>query len=147
MEGLFNSRFMVKLQDFGQKLGTNKFLSALQGAMMSMMGVLMVGAVFQIICAIGPMLGVFENGDTIYNFLYMPYNYTMNCLSVWIVVVMAYTYAKNLKMKSPLITAVDSTVCFLVATGAFMALENGTTALNMSFLGASGMFTGRKILC
>ena len=55
MEGLFNSRFMVKLQDFGQKLGTNKFLSALQGAMMSMMGVLMVGAVFQIICAIGPM--------------------------------------------------------------------------------------------
>ena len=90
MEGLFNSRFMVKLQDFGQKLGTNKFLSALQGAMMSMMGVLMVGAVFQIICAIGPMLGVFENGDTIYNFLYMPYNYTMNCLSVWIVVEMAY---------------------------------------------------------
>lgn len=142
MEGLFNSPIMVKLQDFGQKLGSNKFLSALQGAMMSTMGIIMVGAIFQIITAVGPMLGLFEANDAIYNILYMPYNYTMNCLSFWIVVLMGYNYAKALKMKSPVINAIDCTVCFLIATSAFMALENGATALNMAFLGASGMFTG-----
>ncbi|MFR1296960.1 MAG: hypothetical protein ACLSBH_16915 [Coprobacillus cateniformis] len=42
---------MVKLQDFGQKLGTNKFPSALQAAMMSMMGVIDGwAAISQIIC-------------------------------------------------------------------------------------------------
>lgn len=142
MEGLFNSSFMIKLQDFGQKLGSNKFLSALQGAMMSTMGIIMVGAIFQIITAVGPMLGLFENGDAVYTILYMPYNYTMNCLSLWIVVLMGYNYAKALKMKSPLINAIDCTVSFLIATSAFMALENGVTALNMAFLGAPGMFTG-----
>ena len=53
MESLFNSPFMVKLQDFGQKLGSNKFLSALQGAMMSLMGIIMIGAISQIITSIG----------------------------------------------------------------------------------------------
>ena len=36
MDGIFNSPVMIKLQEFGQKLGSNKFLSALQGAMMSL---------------------------------------------------------------------------------------------------------------
>lgn len=55
MDGIFNSPFMVKLQEFGQKLGSNKFLSALQGSMMSCMAPIMVGAIFSIICAVGPI--------------------------------------------------------------------------------------------
>lgn len=142
MQKLFESKFMIKLQDFGQKLGSNKFLSSLQGAMMSTMGVIMVGAVFQIITAVGPMLGLFVTGDATYKILYMPYNYTMNCLSLWIVVLMAFNYSKTLKMKSPVISAVNATICFLIATSAFMTTAEGVTALNMSFLGAPGMFTG-----
>lgn len=69
MDGIFNSPFMVKLQEFGQKLGSNKFLSALQGAMMSCMAPIMVGAIFSIICAVGPMFGIFQNGDAVYNVL------------------------------------------------------------------------------
>lgn len=146
MQKLFESKFMISLQDFGQKLGSNNFLAALQGAMMSTMGIIMVGAVFQIITAVGPMFGLFENGGAIYNILYMPYNYTMNLLSLWIVILMAFNYAKKLKMKSPVINAIDATVCFLVATSAFMTTTEGLTALNMSFLGASGMFTGFLIV-
>ena len=56
MDGIFNSPFMVKLQEFGQKLGSNKFLSALQGSMMSCMAPIMVGAIFSIICAVGQCL-------------------------------------------------------------------------------------------
>ncbi len=141
MENLFNSPFMIKLQDFGQKLGSNKFLSALQAGMMSMMGVIMVGAIFQIICAIGPMVGLFETGDAVYNFLYAPYQYTMNLMGLWLVVVMAYNYARNLKMKSPVMDAVNTTVCFMIAVGAFSSLESGSF-LNMAYLGSTGMFTG-----
>lgn len=142
MEGFFNSPIMKKVQAFGQKLGQNKFLASLQAAMMSTMGVLMVGAIFQIACAIGPMFHLFENGDAIYNTLYMPYHYTMDLLSLWVVMMMAFNYAKALKLKSPIINAADATVCFLIGTGAFTVTEKGTSVLNMTFLGASGMFVG-----
>ena len=78
MESLFNSPFMVKLQDFGQKLGSNKFLSALQGAMMSLMGIIMIGAISQIITSIGStMFGLFSADSEIYAILYSPYNFSV----------------------------------------------------------------------
>ena len=52
MEGLFNSPIMLKLQEFGQKLGANTFVSALQSSMMGCMGFIMCGSVFQIITAL-----------------------------------------------------------------------------------------------
>lgn len=55
MDNLFQNPVLVKLQEFGQKLGSNKFLGALQGAMMSCMAPIMIGAIFSIICAVGPM--------------------------------------------------------------------------------------------
>lgn len=70
MEGLFNSPVMVKLQEFGQKLGQNKFLSALQAAMMGSMSVIMCGSVFQIICAILGMCGVDSASTVLYDFVY-----------------------------------------------------------------------------
>ena len=140
MNKIFESKFLIKLQEFGQKLGNNKFLNALQGAMMASMGVVMVGAIFQIICAIGPMFHLFEAGDAVYNLLFMPYNYTMNLLSLWIVVLMSYNYAKSLGMKSPVINAIDATVCFLIAANAFTVTSEGAAVLNMGSLGATGMF-------
>ncbi len=84
MEKLFENPIMIKLQEFGQKLGSNKFLAALQAAMMSLMGVIMVGAISQILCSVGSetMLGLFQTGDSVYNILYTPYQYTMNMLAV-----------------------------------------------------------------
>ena len=82
MESFFNSPIMIKIQEFGQALGRNKFLSALQAAMMSSMGVIMVGAISQILCSVGSsMFHLFTPDSQIYQILYMPYNYTMNLLS------------------------------------------------------------------
>ena len=36
MEGFFNSKFMITLQKFGQALGRNKYLSALQATMQTL---------------------------------------------------------------------------------------------------------------
>ena len=52
MENLFNNPLLIKAQEFGQKLGTNKFISALTAGMMATMAPIMVGSICQIICAV-----------------------------------------------------------------------------------------------
>ena len=143
MESLFNSPFMVKLQDFGQKLGSNKFLSALQGAMMSLMGIIMIGAISQIVTAVGStMFGLFSADSDIYAILYSPYNFTMNLLSMWVVAFFAYNYSKNLKMKNSLITMVDALAVFLLVVSPIVVTEAGGSTLDMTYLGSTGMFVG-----
>lgn len=140
MDGIFNSPIMVKLQDFGQKLGANKFLSALQGSMMSCMAPIMVGAIFSIICAVGPLFGLFENGDAVYTILYAPYHFTMDLLSLWIVLIMAFQYAKSIGLKSPIMSAVQTTVVFTLIACSWGTNEAGANVIDVTYLGSSGMF-------
>lgn len=140
MDGIFNSPIMVKLQDFGQKLGANKFLSALQGSMMSCMAPIMVGAIFSIICAIGPMMGLFETNDAVYNILYAPYHFTMDLLSLWIVLIMAFQYARSIGLKSPIMSAVQTTVVFTLIACTWGANEAGASVIDVTYLGSQGMF-------
>lgn len=114
MEKLFDSPVMIKLQDFGQKLGSNKFLAALQACMMSLMGIIMVGAISQItVSVLGPtMFHVIAAESQLYEIIYLPYKFTMDLLSVWVVILFSFNYAKNLKMKSPIMNAVDALICF-----------------------------------
>lgn len=140
MDGIFNSPFMVKLQEFGQKLGSNKFLSALQGSMMSCMAPIMVGAIFSIICAVGPMFGIFQNGDAVYNVLYAPYHFTMDLLSLWIVLIMAYNYGKALGLKSPIMTSVQTAVCFALIACTWGTNEAGASVIDVTYLSSQGMF-------
>lgn len=142
MEKIFESKFMIKLQDFGQNLGRNKYLGALQATMMSLMGIIMVGAISQIICSVGSesMLNLFTSDSKTYAILYLPYQFTMNSLSLWVVILFGYNYAKNLKMKSPIMNAVDALVCFLLVAGALVISETGATSIDMTYLGAQGMF-------
>ena len=141
MEGLFNSPVMVKLQEFGQKLGQNKFLSALQAAMMGSMSVIMCGSVFQIICAIMGMCGV-ESTSTVYTILYMPYNFTMGLVAIWITGMIAFNYAKNVGCKSPLLTTIEALACFVLVAGFDITQGSSIATLNVTYLGSQGMFLG-----
>lgn len=142
MEKLFENPILLKIQDFGQSLGQNKFLNSLQGGMMGNMGVIMVGAISQILCALGPMLGLFEMEDAIYNAIYLPYHFTMNSISLWIVGLVAYQYARQLKMSSPIMSAFQSLICFLLIASPVTMNENGSFMMDMSYMGAQGMFIG-----
>lgn len=144
MEAFFNSGFMKGLQKFGQNLGKNKFITALQAAMMSLMGVLMVGAIFQIITSVlGPtMFGVLKVTDPIYQYLYIPYQFTMNSLSLWVVALLSYQYAKALKIKTPVMDMLNALVSFLIVAGALIVSKTGTYSIDMTYLGATGMFIG-----
>ena len=140
MDNLFNSPVIIKLQEFGQKLGSNKFLGALQGAMMSCMAPIMVGAIFSIICAVGPMFGWFQTGDAVYNVLYAPYHFTMDLLTLWIIIIMGYQYAKAIGLKSPVMSAVQTTICFCLVACSWGTNEAGASTIVVTYLGSQGMF-------
>lgn len=144
MEKFFNSAFMVRLQEWGQKVSANKFLSAIQTSMSSLMAVIMVGALCVVInTVLGPnLLHVIESGSPVSSFLTTPYQFTMNMLTVWVIALAAYHYARNLKLKNPLMTMVNALVVFFLAAGAIGALESGSNGIAMSYLGAQGMFPG-----
>lgn len=144
MEKLFDSQFMKILQNFGQKLGSNKFLTALQAAMMSLMGVIMVGAISQILSSVlGPqMFGIIPEEGRLATLINLPYAFTMNSLSLWVVLLFSYHYAKNLKMKSPIINSVNALISFLIIVGLLIIAEDGSVSIDMTYLGAQGMFLG-----
>ena len=137
MENLFNNPILIKLQEWGQKLGTNKFISALQAGMMGTMSVLMVGSVCQILATVLNLLGLIEAGGSVYNAIYAPYNYTMGLIGIWVTGFIAYNYARNLKLKNPLTHTIDALIVFVLVCGPITDGKIDTT-----FLGATGMFLG-----
>lgn len=52
MQRFVESKFMQFLQKVGQKVGANKGVSSITAAMMNMMGIIMVGAIFTIIASV-----------------------------------------------------------------------------------------------
>lgn len=143
MEGFFNSKFMITLQKFGQALGRNKYLSALQATMQTLMAIIMVGAISQILCSVGcNIFGWFSADSEIYQVLYMPYNFTMNMLSLWVVLFLGYNYARNIDIKTPVITASECLFCYLLIAGALSTNEAGTVVMDTTYFSASGMFMG-----
>ena len=143
MDGFFNSKFMQGLQNGGQKLATNPFVSALQSAMMSMMAPIMVGAIFTIIDAVCCNLFHLWTADsTIYLTIYKPYEFTMNTISIWLVFLLGYNYAKNCGLKSPVMSGIDSAVVFLIVASSVSVTEAGASVMDMTYLGAQGMFIG-----
>lgn len=146
MENLFNNPILIKMQEWGQKLGSNKFISALQYGMMSTMSILMVGAFCQIIASVGSMIGLLDAQGALYAAIMTPYNYTMNLIGVWVTGFIAYFYARNLKLKNPLVHAIDAIIIFVMVCGPIKTVVSAEgasfTGIDTTFLGATGMFLG-----
>lgn len=56
IERFAESKFMRKLQEGSQKLASNEIFSTISGGMGATMGLIMVGAVIQIVCAVGALV-------------------------------------------------------------------------------------------
>ena len=137
MENLFHNPALIKLQTWGQKLGTNKFISALQYGMMATMSILMVGAICQILAAVLSLTGLIDEGGSVYNAIYQPYHYTMGLIGLWATAFVAFAFARNLKLKNPVVHAIDAVVIFVLTCGSLVDGKIDTT-----FLDANGMFLG-----
>lgn len=146
-KSIFESGFMLWLNKAGQKIGSNKFITALQQGMMGSMGPIMVGAVAQILTSVfGPtMLNWIAVDSAIYQFLYAPYYLTINAIALWVSFLIAYHYGKALKLK-PLNTGLISIIAFMMVTGQANAIwqesmMGNTLYLSTSAFGGTGLFT------
>lgn len=143
MDGLFNSEFMKTIQKGGQKLGASHFVGAIQAAMMSLLGVLMIGAFGQILQSIFVnMFHIMKTTDAWYGYLNLPYQFTMNFIAVWVVLLLAFQYARNLELKSPVITALDAMVIFFMIAAPISTNKAGVISITTTNLSATGMFVG-----
>lgn len=144
MNKLFESKFMKWLQSFGEKIATNKGFAAISKAMMGTMAIILVGAFIQIIATIPTLFGWYTLDSQIYKILYAPYNMTMGLLSIFVVFMIGYNYAKSLGMK-PMQSGFVALICFLLiaAPATTVTLADGSTTMTVmdtSYLGATGLF-------
>ncbi|MBR4471279.1 MAG: PTS sugar transporter subunit IIC [Erysipelotrichaceae bacterium] len=141
MNNIFDNPILKKMNEFGQKLGQNKFISSMQAGMMGNIATLMVGSIFSILCSLLLTFGILTQDSVWYQLLYLPYQYTSNIISIWIGATIAYTYARHLKLRSPLVSAINSVITFMIVAGGLVLTDaNGVASINMTYLGAQGMF-------
>lgn len=144
MKKILENPFMKKLQEWSEKVGKNKFLSSLQAAMMGTLGIILVGSIAQILMVfLGPtLLKVISDKGIVYSSLNYIYQFTMNLMSLWVVALFAYNYAKKLDLKAPLMNILDALVCFFLAVGSITIGKTGQASIDMTYLGTQGMFIG-----
>ncbi len=144
LEQFANSGFMKKLQEWSIKLSQSPAFGTISVGMGGTMGLIMIGAIVQIICAIGGMAFGWQAGDPIYDALYMPYELTMGLLGLFMSFTLAYNYAKRLGMKATVQSGFTSMVCFILVCAPLVTVPTesgmGMRVLDVSALGANGIF-------
>ncbi len=147
LQKIAESKFMKSLESISMKLSGSAAFSALSNGMGGAMGLIMIGAVVQIICVLGTtFFGMDPNGE-LYNILYTPYRLTMGCLALFLSFNLANAYAKNLKMNG-ITSGICSIVCFLLVACPLETAkvgENVITAINLDNMGSSSMFVAMVV--
>lgn len=140
---LTESKFMKSLQSFSQRISENHTLKAVTVGMQSTMGLIMIGAFFQVLCALGGLVFGWTAGNPIYDALMVPYTMTMGILGLYASFALAKSYAEILGMNG-MQAGFISQACFLLVVAPVSAVSTaeGVTfnAINADSLGASGIF-------
>lgn len=142
MNKILQMPWLKKLQDWSTKAVNNNFLTALQAAMMGSLGIILVGTIFQILMALlGPnLLHLISDKSQLYQSFNIIYQFTMNLMSVWVVILFSYNYAKKLNLSAPLMKVMDALVCFFIVVGKLYPQKGGALSLDLTYLGTQGMF-------
>ena len=99
LEQFANSGFMKKLQEWSVKLSQSPAFGTISQGMGGTMGLIMIGAVVQIICAVGSIAFGWKAGEPIYDALYMPYELTMGLLGLFMSFTpVSYTHLQVMKI-------------------------------------------------
>ena len=145
LEKIFENKAIQWLQRFGEKMASSKLFSAISGGLMCSMGLILVGAVFQITATVLEMFNIITLDSGVYKGLMLPYNMTMGVISIVVSFGIGYTYARTQKMKSPLSSGIIAMVLFLLvsAPAETVTLLDGSekTVLDTTSLGGIGLFS------
>ena len=146
IENLADSKFMKGLQSLSEKLTRNEIFATISGGMGATMGLIMLGAVIQVICALGSLIFGWDTNSPSYIAFHTPYDLTMGMLGFFMCFSMAYNFAKR-KKRNPMQAGFTAIVCYIlvVAPPESASADGGNSffnALNLSSLGTGGMFVG-----
>lgn len=152
IQKLADSKFMKWLQAFSEKLTRNEIFATISGGMGATMGLIMLGAVIQVICALGSLIFKWDTNSASYIAFHMPYDLTLGMLGFFMCFSMAYNYAKR-KKRNPMQAGFTAIVCYILVVSPVISATNTATgaafsALNLGALGSGGMFVALIIgLC
>ncbi len=129
------SGLMTKLASFAN---TSKELSAISNAMTSLMVVLMAGSIFTLLLNL-PWAAASDliKGTMIEEMLLMGTDMTINAMSLYAVFLIGYYYAEYFEISSPH-AGINALICFLLIICS--PEKNGITMIDMTYLGAKGVF-------
>jgi PTS system cellobiose-specific IIC component len=143
MTRFVNSKFMSWLAKIGQKMSSNRGFAAIMKAMASLLGIILVGSIFNIIASVPVSFhwGGLTNTSTYYKIFVMPYNATFGFISVWLVLLLGYFFGDALnvdpkhKTIKPVHTMLTSAACFLLVSVPFLTgdIVSGADATAKTF--------------
>lgn len=143
IEKFSKGKFMTSLQKISVKLSSNATFESLAMGMGGTMGIIMIGAVVQIICALGSLLLGWEAGQPIYDSIYMVYTMTMGMMGIFMCFSLAYSYSKRLNL-TPLQNGFTALICYVMVVAlpktATVADGEPFMALDLAALGTTGIF-------
>ena len=143
LEKFANSKFMNKLRKFSERLTQNPTFSTISVGMSGTLGIIMFGAVIQIILALGGLVFGWQPGDQLYEILYMPYKLSMGLMGLFMAFSLAYNYSKRLKSGSPIQSGFTAIICFILIVSPVQSGivgEQALDVLNLGNLGSSSLF-------
>lgn len=144
MGNLYESKAMQRVKAIGEKFAGNKAIASVSAGMMMAMGIILIGAVSQLLAVIPTLFNLYTTDDKIYKILTVPYDLSMGLISVYMAFAIAYSYAKSLKMQA-VTNALNALLVFIIVAGPIktVQLADGSTftGIDNSCLGAIGMFT------
>lgn len=133
-----------KMAPFAIKLDSNRYITAIKDGFFGVMSLLIIGSFFLLIANM-PIPGYPEFmasilGESWTTYFTVPYDVTMNIMTIYVIVAMANSLAKSYKLDN--ISAITSViVAFLILTP-FVSLEDGGFGIPVTNLSASGLFLG-----
>nr|UKS68671.1 PTS sugar transporter subunit IIC [Lactococcus garvieae] len=134
--------FMNKLTMQSVKIQNNKYLSSVTGALIALIGIIIVGAIFSIFTALPiPAYQEFLTAHDLKTYLSIPVNVTTNVLSLYLVFVTSYIFMKKSDREEGLEVGLLALMAFLIITPFEMDKTFNVTAFSPTWFGPLGMFT------
>ena len=91
MSKFYESKPMQVVKRMGEKVVANKGIQAISAGMMMTMGVILLGAVFQLLAVMLDLVGVIDSTSAIYTMLQAPYKVSMGFISLYVAFTIAYS--------------------------------------------------------
>lgn len=141
----FISYLEEKMTPLAIKLDSNRYITAIKDGFFGVMSLLIIGSFFLLFANL-PITGYPEFmasilGENWKTYFTVPYDVTMNVMTIYVIISMANSLARTYKLDS--MSAVTSVVVAFLILTPFLTFEGGVgVGIPVANLGASGLFLG-----